>query len=138
MDLLLGVLIAWLSSNFDLPAEHRPPNIGFVAQERLSSIRFGGSVAIDGRALVAVYDDRSRTIYIADDWTGHTPAHTSILIHELVHHLQNDSKRVFACPAEREALAYEAQERWLGLFNQSLAAEFGIDAFTLKVRTSCM
>jgi hypothetical protein len=39
---------------------------------------------------------------------------------------------------EREALAYRAQERWLGLFGRSLAQDFQIDGFSLLVKTRCM
>jgi hypothetical protein len=59
-------------------------------------------------------------------------------VHELVHHLQNLDKRSYNCPQLREKLAYEAQEKWLGLFGRSLESEFGIDAMTLLVGTACM
>ena len=55
----------------------------------------------------------------------------------MVHHLQNKSGLKYACVGEREKLAYEAQEKWLSLFGQSLEKEFEIDAFTLKMSTTC-
>ncbi len=55
----------------------------------------------------------------------------------MVHHLQNKSGVKYACAAEREKLAYEAQEKWLGLFGVSLQSEFEIDEFTLKMSTTC-
>jgi hypothetical protein len=61
----------------------------------------------------------------------------SVVVHEMVHHLQNKAGMSFACPAEREQMAYAAQEKWLGLFGLSLRSEFEIDAFTLKVTTTC-
>jgi hypothetical protein len=36
----------------------------------------------------------------------------------MVHHLQTVGGLKFACPQEREELAYKAQERWLELFKQ--------------------
>ena len=59
------------------------------------------------------------------------------LLHELVHHIQTTAHLKYECPAAREKLAYAAQEKWLGLFNLSLASEFNIDPFTLKVATEC-
>ena len=61
----------------------------------------------------------------------HPPAELSVLVHEMVHHLQAASDMRFACPAEREVLAYRAQGAWLGLFGESLESAFGIDAATL-------
>ncbi len=43
----------------------------------------------------------------------------------------------FACPGEREALAYHAQDAWLGLFGESLESAFGINDATLLVSTVC-
>jgi hypothetical protein len=60
-----------------------------------------------------------------------------VLLHELVHHLQDASNQRYECPAAREQLAYAAQEKWLALFGQSLESEFDIDPFTLKVSTTC-
>ena len=38
---------------------------------------------------VAVYDDATRTIYLAEGWSGATRAELSVLVHEMVHHLQS-------------------------------------------------
>ncbi len=43
----------------------------------------------------------------------------------------------FACPGEREALAYKAQDAWLRLFGTDLATGFGIERATLLVATAC-
>jgi len=55
----------------------------------------------------------------------------------MVHHLQNLAGIKYACPQERERLAYEVQERWLGLFGRDLLRDFEIDPFTLLVSTQC-
>ncbi|WP_347404092.1 DUF6647 family protein [Mesorhizobium sp. WSM4976] len=60
-----------------------------------------------------------------------------MLVHEMVHYLQNAGGLKFACPAEREQMAYNAQERWLQLFGRSLEAGFVLDPFTVLVRTNC-
>ena len=43
----------------------------------------------------------------------------------------------FACPAEREVLAYRAQDAWLRLFGTNLENAFGIDSMMLLVATAC-
>ncbi len=89
------------------------------------------------RETVAVYNDQTKTIYLSDKWTGHTPAELSVLVHEMVHHLQNEAGTKYECAAEREKLAYEAQEKWLSLFGRNLEGEFNINGLALLVSTSC-
>ena len=144
MKILLTVIMTWLSSNFDLPVVHEHPDIRFVTQKEMVAVRFGGLVpdaASERNAtgeFVALYEDRTNTILLSDHWTGASPAELSVLVHELVHHMQNHAKRAYSCPEAREAIAYAAQEQWLRLFGQNLATAFDLDPMTLKVRTSCM
>jgi len=56
----------------------------------------------------------------------------------MVHHFQNVAGLKYACAGEREKLAYDAQERWLGLFGKSLESEFRIDPFSRLVKTRCL
>jgi hypothetical protein len=91
----------------------------------------------DLQAVEAVYDDNKRTIYLPEDWQGDTPAEVSVLVHELVHHLQNGAGLKFQCPQERERTAFDAQIRWLEIFGKTLEEELGIDAFDTLVRTTC-
>ncbi len=102
------------------------------------SNRQPGAPADSGQETVALYDDRDNTIYLPTKWTGQTPAELSVLVHEMVHHLQNAAKTKFDCPQAREQLAYAAQQKWLGLFGRNLDDEFQIDPFTLLVMTRCM
>ena len=147
-------MVSWLSINFDLPAESEIPRIEFLPQGALEARRHRGAVQeqntmtsapLDSSApsigqdgsTVALYDNTLRTIYLAEPWRGDTPAETSILVHELVHHLQDAAGMTFECPQAREKVAYEAQERWLVLSDRSLFQDFEIDPLTLLLRTEC-
>jgi hypothetical protein len=138
MKILITAIMMWLTSNFDVPVTHEQPNIKFVSAQQMSQLRYGSLAANPGHELMAIYEDKSKTIFLSDRWTGSTPADLSILVHETVHHLQNVGHLEYFCPAEREALAYAAQEKWLNLFGQSLVGTFQLDPMTLKVRTACM
>ena len=155
MDALLTTIVLWLSVNFNLPGTPDLPKVEFVRPIEISFFRYQAFTAeaqrqviasqasnntntSDGRReVVAVYDARRNRILLPHGWNGQTPAELSVLVHETVHHLQNKAGTKYACPAEREKLAYEAQEKWLGLFGLTLQGEFEIDPFTLKVSTSC-
>jgi hypothetical protein len=88
--------------------------------------------------IVSLYSNESKTIFLLDGWTGKTPAELSILVHEMVHHLQNVGQLKFACPEEREELAYKAQDSWLHLFGRDLESDFQMDAFTIIVKSKCL
>ena len=90
------------------------------------------------RDVVATYNDGTNTIYLPERWTGSTPTDVSVVVHEMVHHFQNAAGLHFACPQEREAQAYAAQQKWLGIFGLTLESEFEIDPFTLMVSTHCI
>ncbi len=138
----------WLAANFNLRTAV-PPRFALVSTSEIVAIRYRDSARPQAAAsgthagssestVVAVYDDRTGTIYLPEGWRGETPTEQSILVHELVHHLQDRLRLSYRCPQERERLAYMAQERWLGLHDLSLRSEFGIDAFTLLLHTKCM
>ena len=115
MEALLTAIVLWLSINFPLPANLNHPGIKFVsAAEMIATLnksqpqRSGVSASEISWDVVSLYSNESKTIYLMDVWTGKTPAELSILVHEMVHHLQNVGQLKFACPEEREELAYKA------------------------------
>lgn len=134
---ILDTIELWLEANFDLPPAARPPVLATAPAAQLVEIRYGPASTVPPGEVVAAYDDASRTIYLARGWTGGTPAQLSVLVHEMVHHLQASADMRFACPAEREKLAYRAQDAWLGLFGMDLEGTFGVDPATLLVATVC-
>ena len=146
---LLDEIVGWLSRNFDLRASGDLPRVELVAPAQIAALRYsgmmplqpgaGGSERSSGAdAVIAVYHDAKRTIYLSEGWTGTSPAEQSVLVHEVVHHLQNVGRQAYRCPQEREKLAYAAQQRWLGQTGSSLEKEFEIDPFTLLAMINCL
>ena len=153
MDALLTAIVIWISANYALPACLDHPRIERVASIEMAGLRTKGLLSALARQasvievqessfekrrdVVALYNDQTKTIYLSDKWAGSTPAELSVLVHEMVHHLQNQAGTTFECPAERETLAYEVQDNWLHLFGRNLEGEFEINALALLVSTSC-
>lgn len=148
---LTTAVFAWIAAEFDLPATDAMPRMVRASASQMVAIRYreqNSGKAFDpaarnahpdaGHEILALYDDRARSIYLGEGWSGTTPAEISVLVHEVVHHLQNLSGQRYACGGEREKLAYAAQDRFLALFERTLATEFGIDPMTLLVRTTCV
>ncbi|MCC6947693.1 MAG: hypothetical protein IT539_07995 [Bradyrhizobiaceae bacterium] len=153
METLLTVIVTWLSINFGLPATHELPSVELVPPAKMAAVRFRGlasdrqpNAAIEagraappefGQEVYALYDTQRRIIYLHEDWSSSRPADVSVLVHEMVHHLQTAADEKFACPQEREKDAYKAQREWLAMFGRSLEQEFEIDGMTVLVRTNC-
>jgi hypothetical protein len=150
---LLSEIVTWLSTNGDLPAIHDHPRIEFASPRKLAAMRYKNILpeqwnedserdpamqAAQAHNVVAVYNDRARTIFLPDAWTGATPAELSVLVHEMVHHLQNLAGLTYECPAAREKPAYLAQDQWLKLHGLDLETGFEIDRFTLVVSSACL
>lgn len=153
MEALLTAIVTWLSVNLGMPAIYDHPRIALVPPETMHAVRYGkgdsrrAGSALESRSTVhpdqlpdvdALYDDASRTIYLDEKWTGRTPAELSVLVHEMVHHLQHVAGLKYPCAAAREKPAYAAQKQWLALFGRKLTEEFELDPMTLLVRTNCM
>ena len=137
MNALLTAIVTWLSFNFGLPAIYDHPTIELLPLTEIIEVRYGSIDSSRRREVVSVYNDTTRSILLPDNWTGETPAELSILVHEMVHHLQNVGGLQYECAASREKAAYAAQEAWLALFGRNLLSEFEIDRMTLVVTTHC-
>jgi hypothetical protein len=150
---LLTEIVAWLSANFGLPTTHELPRVEFAPPLKIAAMRYKGVLPLSWREdsirdpatqtaglreVIAIYRDDTRTIYLNERWTGASPAEMSVLVHEVVHHIQNVAGLKYDCPAAREKPAYLAQNDWLKRFGSDLETEFEIDMMTMLVTTSCM
>jgi hypothetical protein len=149
---LMTEIATWLTANFELPATDDFPRVEFASPTKLTALRFG---AFSGRResasepaaphpplnvgsdLLAVYDTSARIIYLPEGWSGKSHAETSILVHEMVHHLQTVGGLKYVCAAAREMPAYLAQDLWLRRFGQDLETTIETDLFTALVRSLC-
>lgn len=146
---LLTSVSQWLTANYGFASTQDLPRIVQAAPAQISARRYGPlssgasqetlSATNEGQlSTVAIYLDKERTIYLPEDFTGSTPAELSVLVHEMVHHLQTLEGLHYECPQAREKPAYLAQERWLRQFERDLWSEFQIDPFTLLLRSGCI
>jgi len=145
---LLKAIVTWLSVNFDLPTTYAYPAIKLEPVAKIATFHYTGllsdrpqdmaAIPLGQREVVAGYDPLTKTIFLPKGWTGSTPAELSVLVHEMVHHLQNVARIKYECAQASEELAYAAQDKWLGLFGRDLATDFEVDGFTLVVSTRCI
>jgi len=147
---LLDQIGAWIAANFGLPPTKQLPDVKFVPQSRLIEIRYRdrqqaqkmsgvrrAGTSKGANAIVALYDASGPTIYVTNEWRDDNPADMSVLVHEMVHHLQHAWRLHFDCLENRERLAYAAQDRWLVEHGLTLTEAFGVDSFTVLARSTC-
>jgi len=147
---LLASIVTWLSADFALPDNYSPPRIELVSPMKMAAVRYRGlGAGLQARVVsdeqwlekmrdtVALYEDNNRTIYLREDWTGSTAAEISVLVHEMVHHLQNLAGEKFECAQAREKPAYAAQKKWIEMAGLDFFQEFETDPVTLMLRTVC-
>ena len=143
---LLTALVTWISGNSDIPADYHLPRIVPMSSRAMTDLVYQRlptdlqqATSIDQmRKVISLYSAAAKTIYLQRDWTGRTPAELSMLVHEMVHHLQKLNQTTFACTAAEEKSPYEIQEKWLDMFGLSLSSEFGLDQTTVVLTTACM
>lgn len=138
MEVLLPLIAAWLSAGYGLPVPTSMPHVMLVAPETLTEVMqpSTGGKLMSGE-LVAAYRDDLETIFISTDGPLDPVVESSVIVHEMVHHMQNAAGMRYPCMGLREALAYQAQADWLAQFGLDLEGAFGVDPLTLKLRTSC-
>lgn len=88
LDALVSELLAWTGENTDLPKTYIGPTIVFVSDVPKEIESWPEIPENFDTGLTAVYRHSNRTAYFDDKWTGQTLYERSILLHEIVHHLQ--------------------------------------------------
>ena len=142
---LMSTIVNWLSTEFALPATYEHPRIELITSQAMVAKRYRGLVPGQNQALssdvtrdlVALYEDATRTIYLLEGWTGTTPVEESVLVHEMVHHLQNAAGLKYECGQAREKPAYAAQQQWLARLGRDFFLEFETDSMMILLRTVC-
>jgi hypothetical protein len=63
--------------------------------------------------LHGLYDKQSDTIILLDTWDRRKPWDLGVLLHEMVHYLQDQNNMDFNCTAEMEKESWPIQQRYL-------------------------
>ena len=132
MNLLVLSYLTWIGVQTGL-AVPASPSIEFVSQEDMQqrSKRPFSTV-------VALYDRPTSTIYLPNGWKPEALYDRAMLLHELVHHVQEFNKLPSPCSAQRERQAYDLTRQWLG--ERGVDDPYGflkVDELTVTILSSC-
>ena len=99
-------------SKMDIVHEYGLPEVQFVSREQLFLMRFQRKPSSDESLNVQAIQF-GHTIYLHEDWDAQNLKDQSILLHELVHIMQDNNNFYYNCDGDKERLAYYIQEKWL-------------------------
>jgi hypothetical protein len=154
MESLLVVLLLWISqnSNFDYHPDMGLPNVEQVTQQELAYIYVGDEDSVGNKnnaqgflseeayqslaaGLEAVYAADKNTIYLGEKIDIQTDYGRSVLVHELIHFLQNIHQHhaQVTCGNALEKDAYFIQADYMQEHN--IAPPF--TRFTVMMRSLC-
>jgi hypothetical protein len=137
MDTLAATLIAWIAAHSSLGAAS-PPHIQFVPKQEMTRVYQGAGSEANFLRVEAFYLPATATIYLPKGWRAGDLRDDSVLVHELVHHLQAANKVRIGCPAALERQAYALQLDWLR--EQGIADPYdfaSLDILTVIIAGSC-
>ena len=136
MSALILTLMAWIAAETGWHIA-QPPRVEFVSHEELVDRAFGPETCPTA-SVSALYEHATGVIYLDETWDAADPSQVSILVHELVPHLQSANKIEAPCRQALESQAYGLQVKWL--VEQGVAdpyGKIGVDAFTIAVLSLC-
>ena len=89
------------------------PSIGFISKNQLSLMKYNIPYDPKSSKVVKAVYLFGGSIYLEDSWNIESVEDQSILLHELVHYMQEMNYLTYECEGDMERLAYYIQEKWL-------------------------
>lgn len=125
------VLIAWIVAQTHWTSHETPP-IRLISSGEIQK-RYAAEAPAAFR-IEAFYSEKDHTVYLPDSWHPNTLRDRSILLHELVHHLQYLNHVKVTCESEYEFQAFKLQAAWLS----EQGVEYPLDLMAVNPRAVLM
>jgi len=111
MKEILIALMIWIGANTDYKTDVPLPVVEFKTQVEMESLYYGERKR-EGD-LYGFYNLKKNVIILPDTWDGTRPFDLGLLVHEMIHYLQDVNEIQFQCVAEMEADAWPLQKQYL-------------------------
>jgi Domain of unknown function (DUF6647) len=137
MDTLIITLIAWIAAHSNLAAAGTP-DIHYVQKHSMKGIYAVAAAQGSYLQLEAFYVPGKAAVYLQNTWRADDLRDKSVLLHELVHHLQAANHVKVSCMGALERQAYDLQFKWLGENGVKDPYNFvGLDLLTVIIAGTC-
>lgn len=112
MKSVIAAMLLFIGANTDYNVELQHPTVKLLPIKQMEMIYSHGK-GMNGSELHAFYDIKRDTIYLRDTFDIQDPWQKGILIHELLHYVQDQNNAKFPCSAKMEAEAWPIQRKYL-------------------------
>jgi hypothetical protein len=137
MDTLVFTLIAWIAAHSNLAAAGAP-DIRYIPKQAMKGPFAFAAVKGSSLQLEAFYVPGKTAVYLRNTWRAGGLRDRSVLLHELVHHLQAVNNVHVSCMGTLERQAYDLQFKWLRENGVEDPYDFtGLDALTVVFAGIC-
>lgn len=135
MKTLIAFLLLWIGSetNYNVNIPH--PTVKMVSETTLEQMYYGDAKVEDH--VHALYDPKTDIIYVKDTFNMYNVFDKGILLHELIHYVQDVNGAIddkFRCWNEAEAEVYPLQQKYL---LEVHGVKWEYDPMYLKIISSC-
>jgi len=111
MKEIITSLLIWLGANSDFNVNMDIPVVLFLPQDQMEQ-RYFGDTENHGE-LHAFYDIEKNIIILPNTWDRRDPWDLSVLLHEMIHYVQDQNETEFNCTAEMEKDSWPLQQKYL-------------------------
>jgi hypothetical protein len=112
MKEIITALLIWLGANSDFNVDMDIPLIVFLPQAEMEQRYYKGRKHADVN-LHAFYDTENDIIVLPDTWDRRKPWDLSVLLHEIIHYVQDQNEVRFNCVQEMEVKTWPLQQKYL-------------------------
>jgi hypothetical protein len=104
--------LIWIAASMGMDGRLEAPNLVYLTQDELNSNSQHISLLGEEYFVHGQYRPAEDTVYLRDDFDLRNPYHRSVLVHELIHYVQDIRNIYYECDAMYEEEAYRLQAEW--------------------------
>ena len=112
MKEIIMALMIWIGANTNYNVDVPVPKLWFLTQEQLEQAYYGDK-EYEGTILYGFYNIKLNLIAIPDTWDRTDPWDQSVLLHEMIHYLQDVNQIEYPCIEEMEKDTWPLQKQYL-------------------------
>jgi hypothetical protein len=131
---IIAAMLLWIGANTGYNVDIPHPTVVKLEQDALEYTYTRGQGLNKGVELHGFYDAKSNTIYLPKTFDEYNAWHKGILLHELVHYVQDMNEVRVNCNAELEKDAWPLQRKYL---LEMHGVEWNYDGLWFKLISNC-
>jgi|TARA_Y100000590_G_scaffold452401_1_gene595510 hypothetical protein len=112
MKEIITALMIWIGANSSLDTLVDIPQVIFLPQEQMESLYYSTGNQKSG-TLHGFYNTKQDVVILPDTWDRRKGWDLSVLLHEVIHYVQDMNGITFQCLAEMEKDSWPLQQKYL-------------------------